>query len=40
MIAERISVARNLPDVVAEFRELAKEVNDRIADIERIASDS
>ena len=31
-----ISVAANLPAVVQEFRELATEVNDRIADIERI----
>ena len=31
-----ISVPKNLPAVVAEFRDLAMEVNDRIADIERM----
>ena len=36
MIRDRIRPAANLKDVVAEFRELAQEVNDRIADIERI----
>ena len=36
-IKSGISVASNLPAVVGEFRELAIEINDRIADIERRA---
>ena len=34
--AEGIQIARNLPDVVAEFRDLAQEINQRMTDIERI----
>ena len=36
-IKSGVSVASNLPAVVGEFRELAIEINDRIADIERRA---
>ena len=35
-IKDRTTPPRNLTKVVAEFKELAREINDRIADVERI----